>query len=155
VGSTTRGGTGADRARASAAAAAQVAADLLARAWPVMQLGFSRAGSHDAGCERLTRALRRGIKASGKACSPLLQHLLETLPVLFQQTRRACFMFVVSELTKVGRRAGAASARQRPCSRCHNEQKQHPDCLLLAPAHPHAHTHAAAPPAGLWRRAAV
>jgi hypothetical protein len=85
---------------------AQVAADLLARAWPVVQLGFSRTGAHEAGCERLARALRHGIKAAGKACGPLLQHLLEAVPVLFQQTRRACFMYVVSELVKVGGAGG-------------------------------------------------
>lgn len=77
-----------------------MASDLLARAWPVLQLGFTRTGAHEAGCEKLAKVLKHGVKASHKRCAPLLPLLLEALPVLFQQTRHPALLYVVSELAK-------------------------------------------------------
>jgi hypothetical protein len=77
-----------------------VASDLLARTWPVLHLGFTRTGAHEAGCEKLAKVLKHGVKASHKRCAPLLPLLLEALPVLFQQTRHPALLYVVSELAK-------------------------------------------------------
>jgi transportin-3 len=85
------------------AARPAVAADVLARAWPALELGLSRAAAtahRSTAAERLCRALRYGVKASGKHCAPVLPSLLATLPSHFNATREPALLFVVSELVK-------------------------------------------------------
>lgn len=62
-----------------------VAADILVRAWPALNVAFTKAGNDKHAIERLCRALRYGLKASGKSCSNMLPILLEALPARFQQ----------------------------------------------------------------------
>jgi len=85
------------------AARPAVAADVLARAWPALELGLSRAAAtahRSTAAERLCRALRHGVKASGKHCAPLLPSMLAVLPAHFAATREPALLFVVSELVK-------------------------------------------------------
>jgi transportin-3 len=85
------------------AARPAVAADVLARSWPALELGLSRAAAtahRSTAAERLCRALRYGVKASSKHCAPLLPSLLATLPSHFAATREPALLFVVSELVK-------------------------------------------------------
>eukprot|EP00882_Tetradesmus_deserticola_P022606 GHRQ01024536.1.p2 GENE.GHRQ01024536.1~~GHRQ01024536.1.p2 ORF type:complete len:141 (+),score=73.44 GHRQ01024536.1:706-1128(+) len=92
----------------------QAAAGILQQAWLPLDVALLRGAADRSAVERLCRVLRYGIKASGKACAPLLPTLLETLPGRFQQTRHPAFMYVVSELLKIFCTEAAADGSMRP-----------------------------------------
>ncbi|KAF6259150.1 armadillo-type protein [Scenedesmus sp. NREL 46B-D3] len=92
----------------------QAAASILQQAWAPLDVALLRGAADRSTVERLCRVLRYGIKASGKACAPLLPTLLETLPGRFQQTRHPAFMYVVSELLKIFCTETAADGSMRP-----------------------------------------
>uniref|UniRef100_A0A7S0WIF6 Importin N-terminal domain-containing protein n=1 Tax=Chlamydomonas leiostraca TaxID=1034604 RepID=A0A7S0WIF6_9CHLO len=79
----------------------QAVADMLTRAWPVMDMVFTRAGGDVRLLERACRALRLGAKSAGTAIGPLLPALLEVLAARFRATRHSAFLYILSELIKV------------------------------------------------------
>jgi transportin-3 len=78
-----------------------VAAQLVTWAWPALDALIVRVGADAQVTERACRALRIGLKASGKAASGLLPALLDALPQRFRATRHPAFLYIFSELIKI------------------------------------------------------
>jgi len=78
----------------------EIVADMLGRSWPTLQVVIQRCRSDNTIMEHACRALRYGIKGSGKRCAALVGTLLEVLPALFRQTHHSAFLYIVSELVK-------------------------------------------------------
>ena len=64
----------------------------IARSWQVLDAVTERGSADVRVVEHVCRALRLGIKASGKACGPLMPTLLTSVLGRFKQTRHSAYL---------------------------------------------------------------
>ena len=64
----------------------------IARSWQVLDAVTERGSADVRVVEHVCRALRLGIKASGKACGPLVPTLLTSVLGRFKQTRHSAYL---------------------------------------------------------------
>lgn len=78
-----------------------VVARLLMQVWNILDTALSAVGPSDKGAERVTRAMRLGLKTAGVETAPMLQHLFSTIPARYKEHHHACILYLSSELVKI------------------------------------------------------